>query len=733
MLNTVTFILQLSKMMKTRTFFSSFLILISIALIYFFAAKLGLSLAFVHRSASAVWAPTGIALAALVLFGYQVWPAILAGAFLVNAVTEGSLATSLGIAVGNTLEGLAGAWLVNRYAEGRRAFYHARTIFRFLLLAGILSTMISPTIGVTSLTLGGYAQWENFFSIWFTWWLGDMGGNLMVAPLLLLWSLNSQLRWSAKHFRDLILVFFLLLPGLVLFSGFFPPLNHYPIAYIVIPAFLLAAFRLGPRDAASVIFIFAVVAVWGTIHSFGPFGKFAADQSLLLLQGFLAVISTTTLVIAGVVWERNESTKSLAWVNLELEHRIDQKTADLSTAEGALREMENRARLIVDTASDAFVEMNNEGMVTGWNRQAERMFGWTREEVLGKRLADLIIPLQLRERHTQGLARYLKTGENKVLNKRIEISALHKNGREFPVELAVWQIQSGKHSSFNAFIHDISARKQAEEERKRADEALKQAYHQLGVRVEERTKELREANEKLQQLDQLKSDFILMASHELRTPLTSIKGYIALILGNKTGPISEAQREFLTHVKNATDRLQRLLNDLLSISKIEAGQTSMGIEETRIWDLLKEEVAIFSAEARQKEIELEFAVGNDLKTAACDPDKIREVIANLISNALKYTPRQGRIQVFAKREADHILIRIKDTGIGIKEEDQRKIFQPFHRVRKTGLEGEESTGLGLALALKIMQAHHGDLKLTSKEGAGSEFSIILPVHRTPKA
>ena len=162
--------------------------LLALAAIYVAAGKLGLSLALLHESASAVWPPTGIALAAFLLLGRSAWPAIFAGAFLVNLTTAGNLATSLGIAVGNTLEGLVGAELVRRYGGGRASFDRPGDVFRFFALAGLAATAVSPSIGVTSLCLGGYASWADFERLWLTWWLGDAGGAVVVAPVLVLWA-----------------------------------------------------------------------------------------------------------------------------------------------------------------------------------------------------------------------------------------------------------------------------------------------------------------------------------------------------------------------------------------------------------------------------------------------------------------------------------------------------------------------------------------------------------------
>src|SRR5207247_7576008 len=161
--------------------------IIAIAAVYFCAGRFGLSLALVNPSASAIWPPTGLALAATLLWGYRLWPGIFLGAFLVNSTTPGNPATDLGIAFGNTLEARLGAWLVNRFARGAKAFDRARDVFKFILLAAVVSTAVSASVGVTSVCLGREARWEQYPAIWSTWWVGDMMGDLIVAPLLLIW------------------------------------------------------------------------------------------------------------------------------------------------------------------------------------------------------------------------------------------------------------------------------------------------------------------------------------------------------------------------------------------------------------------------------------------------------------------------------------------------------------------------------------------------------------------
>ena len=280
--------------------------LAGLAAVYFVAAKLGLRLAFVNPSATAVWPPTGIALAAFLIFGARVWPAIFAGAFFANLTTAGSLATSIGIASGNTLEGVLASYLVGRFAAGRQAFGRPRNAFRFAVLAAAVSPVMSATCGVTSLALGGFAGWADFGRIWLTWWLGDGAGALVVAPVVLLWSENPRLQWSRRQAAEaVVLLVCLLLVGEIVFGGEFPAqTKNYPLEFLCIPMLLWPAFRFGARETATAILLLSGVAISGTLRGFGPFARATQNESLLLLQAFIGVISVTTLIVAAVVAER---------------------------------------------------------------------------------------------------------------------------------------------------------------------------------------------------------------------------------------------------------------------------------------------------------------------------------------------------------------------------------------------------------------------------------------------
>jgi signal transduction histidine kinase len=291
-----------------------------LAIIYFAAGKLGLMLASLHASASPVWPPTGIALAAALLFGYRVWPAIFVGAFLVNVTTAGDVATSFAIATGNTLEALAGAWLVNRFAGGKNFCDRPQGVFRFALAAAI-STIISPVFGLTSLAFAGFADWTNYSAIWLTWWLGDTTGDLVFTPLVLLWSVAAKRRWNKKDAAEVGTLFLLLVMlSIVVFSGWFEiSSRNYPIAFIFGPVVIWTAFRFTQRETATGIFILSLVAVWGTLRGFGPFIRETENQSLLALQSWTAVLTITAMALSAGMAERRRVEEELQQQKLVVE------------------------------------------------------------------------------------------------------------------------------------------------------------------------------------------------------------------------------------------------------------------------------------------------------------------------------------------------------------------------------------------------------------------------------
>jgi len=235
---------------------------------------------------------------------------------------------------------------------------------------------------------------------------------------------------------------------------------------------------------------------------------------------------------------------------------------------------------------------------------------------------------------------------------------------------------------------------------------------------------------KLKELDQMKDDFVSSVSHELRSPLTSIKGYVDFILRGKAGPLNNKLIEYLTIVKNNTSRLGMFINDILDLAKIEAKRFELGKEALELPSLIEEMVTFFRPQAEESKIQLEAVVPTNLSLVSADPDKIRQVFTNLLSNAFKFTPEGGKVIIEAKNSGwgDFVEIAVKDTGVGIAQEDLQKIFDKFQQIKPSGgkVKKVKGTGLGLAIVKGIVEAHGGRIWVESELDKGSNFIFTLP-------
>lgn len=540
--------------------------LCSLATVYILAGKFGLQLAIFHPSATPVWPPTGISLAAVLLLGYWVWPAIFLGAFAVNVTTAGSMVSSLAIATGNTLEGLLGALLVNSLANGRKCFAQQGDTVKFLLLAAVFSTAVSATFGVTSLALGGYADWQRYREIWITWWLGDVVGALIVTPAIVLWVSDRALNWNRSQLLEmgvslplLCVVTWTIFQSSQAMTG-----PNYLLAFFTLTILIWVAVRLGPRETITAVLLCAGIAIWGTLQGSGPFAD-GAQHGLLLLQAFIAVIAVTALVLAVGVAERRRA-----------EHELDEL-----------------------------------------NRTLER-------------------------------------------------------------------------------------------------------------RIQDRTSTLQATVEQLQEFNQLKTAFVGIVSHELRTPLTSIKSLSENLLEGVAGPLNEKQKYYASRIQLNTDRLTRMLNELLNLSRIETGKMELRPTVLSLQELLTELVEVFQPLAQRKSITMDVGSMESMPKVRVDRDKLYEVLANLLENAIKFTPSGGRVHIDARVLDDrHIKMNVSDTGCGISEEHMSKIFDKFYRV-EPGSGPVPGSGLGLAIAKGLVELHGGTIGVESAPGQGSHFYFTLP-------
>jgi len=373
--------------------------------------------------------------------------------------------------------------------------------------------------------------------------------------------------------------------------------------------------------------------------------------------------------------------------------------------EAALRESETQLRAILEGALDAVVGMDASGDVIDWNAQAEATFGYTRAEAVGRRLAELIIPLPLREAHYKGLERYFETGEGPILNRRVEVEAQRKDGSRVPIELAITVVKGWGFYRFNAFARDISDRRAADTERNRLLE------------------EAREAN-------RMKDEFLAMLSHELRTPLSAIVGWAHML---RTGGLDEptVARAIETIDRNAKVQNQ-LIEDILDVSRIVAGKFHLDMRSVDLVRIVEAAIDTVSPLAASRGVQLRQDLSAEIGPccpAIGDPDRLQQVVWNLLTNAIKFTPRGGVVTVEVRRQDDpaEFEIVVRDTGQGIAADFLPHIFERF-RQAGTGARRHGGLGLGLSIVRHIVEMHGGTVMATSAgEGQGSVFTLRLPV------
>jgi PAS domain S-box-containing protein len=374
---------------------------------------------------------------------------------------------------------------------------------------------------------------------------------------------------------------------------------------------------------------------------------------------------------------------------------------------------------LLDTAPDAMVVVGPDGLIKFVNLQTEKMFGYAREDLVGKRM-EVLIPERFRHGHSRHVARFFASPEARPMGSGIQLFGRCKNGIELPIEVSLSPLRTEQGMTVSASIRDISERKRLEAENKLADER--------------RGQELLEARALAEAGSAAKSEFLSSMSHELRTPLNAILGFAQLLWRDKREPLSERHKQRVEHILKGGEHLLRLINDILDLSRIEAGGISISTEPVSVGDVLEEVRQTLKPLAARQRVHIEMpSIPAELPMVAADRTRFVQILMNLGSNAVKYNRPEGRV-IFhvAASDADHVRITVRDFGIGIPLEKQSTIFQPFQRAgQETG--PIEGTGIGLVITKRLALLMRGDVGFESMPGQGSEFWVTLPAHLEGRA
>jgi len=523
----------------------------ALAIVYVVAARAGLMLDAVAGFATVVWPPSGLALAALLILGMDLWPGVLIGAFLANLITGAPVPVAMGIALGNTLEPVLAVYALRRTAGFRISLERLVDVAGLIILAAGLSTLVSATIGVTSLDLGGVVASPQVPETWRAWWLGDLIGDLLVAPVLLVWASGDRANLNrSRRLEALALGLSVVAVSLLVFAsraGTTTRTGKFAQAYMFFPFLIWAALRFGQRGAVSTAFIVSVIAVWGTAMGHGPFVRPALHESLIALQTFMGIAAVTLLVLGASISER-----------------------------------------------------------------------------------------------------------------------------------------------------------------RRAEEEMRLAHARAA-----------EANE-------AKAEFLAVMSHELRTPLNAISGYVDLMSLGVDGPLTEKQRVALSRIQLNEQHLLSLIDDVLSFARIEAGRLSVDIQTVLVRDVVATLEALIRPELQKKELVFSCERADDTLSVRADPEKLRQILLNFLANAIKFTGQGGRIRVGADDRGEFVRIWVRDSGIGIPDDQISHVFEPFFQVERGPTRRYSGIGLGLAIARDLARAMDGEVQLESTVGDGTTVSVLLP-------
>jgi PAS domain S-box-containing protein len=654
---------------------------------YFVGGLLGKRSSFLSGSLSLVWPPAGIALAAVLLFGYRFWPGVALGAVLFSLTDGVPLGFfTFGTAVGNTLGAVVCAFLLRRIIGFDNAMERTRDVAGYLALACFLGTTVNAAFNVASLACTGATPWPDLFSTALEWWVPNALAGLVVAPFLVVWATPATVRWNYPLIGEALLCGAGLAAGtLVSFHSWFVyGIQSYPLAYLPFPFLVWGSLRFGQRGATTGTLLVSALAIHSLLGGRGPFVTATEKESLMLVGSYIGILAITNMLLAAAAAERRQ-------------------------AERAMSESEKRFRVVVEDQTDLICRFTPDGRLTFVNGAYRRFLGKSREELLGsdflQTLAEMdrAIPLSV---------------FNALTHEQPVVSFDHRvTGADGGVSWQQYSVrrlfpENGGGEEFQAVIQDVTQRKRAEENLQRAKEAAETA-------------------------NRAKSQFLANMSHELRTPLNAIIGFSEILSDQTFGPLNERQIKYADNVLDSGRHLLQLINDILDISKVEAGRLQLACSWLKADAVLRQIQAIVKSLAFKKNIVLECDVSPDLPPVFADEAKLKRILYNLLSNAIKFTREGGRVTVTATMGRDgaesFLQIAVADTGLGIRPEDQRRIFNRFEQVDSSYGRQQQGTGLGLALTKSLVELHGGRIRVESEgiEGQGSTFTFTLPCPSPP--
>lgn len=663
-------------------------------LIFYFIQKIGLifALSDINPGVTPVRPASGVTLVIVLWRGYRIWPAMWITGVLSQFHLSHDLVESLGVPTGGTIEALAGVWLVRHYVGSRIDFGSIRSVLGFLWWGGVVRAAMISTWTTSFLVWRGKLPLEQIEIAWLTNFVGGAMGVAVFGSFVLSWLQPANARDNEASAPETILLFALLMVFTVM-----DYISEMPLTFLPFPILVWAGLRLGPRALTTAVMMVIVVSLYFIAHGYRAFGLSDGnpDELLVMLQVFIVCIAGTGLVLGAVAAQRRRTLRA---------------TAELSSFQKA----------VLDGSDFSVIVTDDHGIITSVNRGAQRLLGYSEAELLGQTPALFHDPAEItaraREltyetgRRIEGLEALADLPRRGRSDER-EWTYLRKDGRRVPVFVSATMLSpiEGRSRGFLQTAVDITTRKLAEEQMQAAKSAAEQA-------------------------NRAKSEFLANISHEIRTPMNSILGFAELLQRHLRDPGMKKQAQAIF---SSGQTLLQLINDLLDLSKVEAGRLELQPTPVNLRELAGEMAQFFSLKAGEKGLAVHTHFLGPLDGRfLLDEVRVRQVLFNLIGNALKFTDR-GEVTLTIEAEAEtagfcRLRIEVKDTGVGIHPEQLSRLFLPFEQRSGQNTRKYGGTGLGLSISRRLAELMGGTLIACSEVDVGSAFSLILPrVARAP--